>query len=119
MNKKQKNAISIIIIIVYAIPVIYFSPQLVQVAQSYGKLDSDSSHLLTTILVSAAGGSLFALRNTTKIKRGILDQIEAIELLILIVIPSVEGFSFLIKTYSNYWGQYFSISVPLWDGLYW
>lgn len=94
---------------------IYFSPQAIQTVESYGKLDPELQHLGTIVLVSGAGGSLFALRNITqrsiteknalpknKRKREVLEQIEAIELLILIVIPSVEAFSFILKTLHNY-----------------
>ncbi len=105
----------IVFIIVYSTVWIYVSPQLVTTFESYGKLDPDLQHLISITVVSGAGGSLFALRNITqkqimeknaipknRRKREVLEQIEAAELLILIVIPSTEAFSFILKTFHNY-----------------
>ena len=116
MNKKAKKIIFIIIFLIgYSSVWIYLSPQLLKTVESYVKFDPNLQHMITTILVSGAGGSLFALRNITqkssmeknalpknKIKREVLERIEAIELLILIVIPSVEAFSFILKTFHYY-----------------
>jgi len=85
-------------------------------AQQYGKLDSDSKHLTTTILIAAVGGSLFTLRNSKKITPKILEIIEMWELLILTIIPSLEIFSLLIKNPVNWpWAMSpFIVSSTLW-----
>lgn len=100
VNKKQKiSIITIVLAIIFSALIFLFNP-LFYVSQEFGKLDSDLKHLLTTIVVAGLAGSLFAFRN--KIKGEFLETIEAMELLILIVIPSVEIFSFIMKDPSNY-----------------
>lgn len=94
---------------------IYFFPQLVQIAESFGKLDPEVKNMITTTIVAGAGLSLFGLRVTTqknimsqnalpkdKRKKHFLAQIEAFDLLILIVVPGAEAFSFILETYHNY-----------------
>ena len=53
------------------------------------------------MLVAGVGGSLFALRNTKRITPKTLEVIEAWELLILTIIPSLEIVSFLMKNPAN------------------
>jgi len=93
LNKKKIG----LIITAYIIAVIATAYPFMLLVQGYGKLDSDSKHLVSTIFVAAAGGSLFALRNNKKISPKILEGIETFELLILIVIPCVEISTYLMK----------------------
>lgn len=94
---------------------IYFLPQLVQITESLGELDPELKNMITTTIVAGSGLSLFGLRVITKKsimnqnalpkdkrKKYLLAQIEAFELLILIVVPGAEAFSFILKTYHTY-----------------
>lgn len=100
MNKKQKiNLVTILSAIVLSALVYYFNPFL-YISQEFGKLDPDLKRILITIIVAGLAGSLFAFRN--KAKGELFEQFEAIELLILIVIPSVEGYLYIMKNPSNY-----------------
>jgi hypothetical protein len=74
-------------------PLYYFS-------QEFGKLDSDLKHILITIIMAGLGGSLFICRNRSKGE--FFEQFEAIELLLLIVIPSVEAYTLIMKNPSDY-----------------
>lgn len=94
--------------IISIILVFYFSP-LYYISQLYGKLDPDLKHILITLVVAGLGGSLFAFRN--KAKGELFELFEAMELLLLIVIPSVEGFTYIMKNPSNY-----SLAVTLYIG---
>ena len=97
LNKK-KIILQIVLLIIAVIAAYYpFS----FAAHQYGQLDSDSKHIVTTILVAAVGGSLFALRNTKRVTPKILEVIETFELLILTIIPSLEIVSFLMKNPAN------------------
>lgn len=70
-------------------------------SQSFAKLDSDSKHLATTLLIAATGGTLFIIRNKTRESR-FLEIIEMLELMILIIIPSLEMVTYLTKNPSNW-----------------
>ena len=100
LNKKQRYAIGIIFIVVYSFILFYFSP-LQHIAQAYGKIDSDTKHLLTTFLIAGLGLTLFAARHQ-KVKKELLEQIEAWDLAVLIVLPSVEIFTYIVKDPSNW-----------------
>lgn len=80
-------------------------------SQSFAKLDSDLKHIATTVLVAATGGSLFFIRNKTR-ERRFLEIIEMLELMILIIIPSLEIVTYLTKNPSNW---YFATS-PFFGG---
>lgn len=100
MNKKQK--IQVVVVIgagFWIIIAIFFSP-LYYISQWYGELDPDLKHLFTTVIVASMGGTLFAFRNHAN--KEVLEEFEAMELLLLIVMPCVEGYSFIMKTPSNY-----------------
>jgi hypothetical protein len=111
LNKKQ-----IILGIIFVIAVVAAYYPFSFAAHQYGNLDSDTKHLVTTILVAGCGGSLFALRNTKRVTPKILEVIEAWELLILTIIPSLEIVSFLMKNPVNLaWSMIpFIIATVLW-----
>jgi len=114
VNKKQKiNIITILSAIVLAALVYFFNPFL-YVSQEYGKLDSDLKHLLITVVMAGLAGSLFVFRN--KVKGELFEQFEAIELLILIVIPSAEAFTLIMKNPSNYsWAvSVYVVAIMIW-----
>jgi len=112
LSKKQKiNLVVIASAIISIILVFYFSP-LYYLSQLYGKLDPDLKHILITVVVAGLGGSLFAFRN--KAKGEIFELFEAMELLLLMVIPSVEGFTLIMKNPSNYsWAVALYISAVM------
>jgi hypothetical protein len=100
VNKKQKiQGIVILSTILLAVLGYYFNP-LWYLAQEFGKLDSELKHILTTIVMASLAGLLFAFKNKTKGE--LFAQFEAMELLILIVIPSVVSFSYIVNDLSNY-----------------
>lgn len=114
MNKKQKiNVITILSAILLSVLVIYFNPFL-HLSQELGKMDSDLKHLVITIGVASLAGSLFAFRN--KVKGEVFEQFEALELLLLIVIPSVEAFTVIMKNPTNYsWAvSIYVVAVMVW-----
>lgn len=102
MNKKEKKiyVIGVIIIASYLVTAFYFSP-IPRIAELYGKIDPDLKHLLTTITVAGLGLILFAARHlkTTEQQK---EQIEAWDLAIMIIIPSVEAFSYIMKIPHNW-----------------
>jgi hypothetical protein len=92
----------------------YFFHPFFYLIQEYGNLDSDLKHILITFVMAGLGGSLFAFRN--KVKGELFDQFEAMELLLLIVIPSVEGYSFIMINPTNYsWAiSLYVVAVMVW-----
>lgn len=110
MDKKQKQfyVIGIIVITVYSIIMFYFSA-LQHIAEWYKTVDSDLKHLLTTITVTGLGLTLFAIRHAmmndesrhalprNKRRQEILEHIQAWDLALFIVIPSVEAFTYIVK----------------------
>lgn len=100
MNKKRKiQLVTILSAIVLSVLVYVFNP-LLYFSQEFGKLDSELKHLVITVVVASLAGSLFAFRN--KAKGELFEQFEALELLLLIVIPSVEGFLYIMQNPMNY-----------------
>ncbi|MGY5148143.1 MAG: hypothetical protein ACW9W4_09120 [Candidatus Nitrosopumilus sp. bin_7KS] len=99
MDKRKINIITISSAIGLIAIVYYFNPMYF-VSQGFGSLDSELKHLVMTVVVSGLAGSLFAFRN--KAKGELFEQFEAVELLILIVIPCVSAFTFIMQDPSNY-----------------
>ena len=103
MNRKQKQVyvIGIIIIIAYSVTAFYLYP-IPRIAELYGKIDPELKHLVTTITVAGLGLILFVARHA-KIKPEVLEQIEVWDLAILIIIPSVEAFSYIVGKDPHQW----------------
>lgn len=97
MNKKEKKIyiIGIIIIFAYAVTAFYFSP-IPRIAEISGKIDPELKHLLETFTVSGLGLILFTARHL-KITKEQEEQIEVWDLAIMIIIPSVDAFSYITK----------------------
>ncbi len=101
MDKKRKYTIVTLLGAALSIAaVIYFSPMQYLIT-GYGKLDSDLKHIITTITIAGLALTLFVTRHL-KIKEEQLEQIEAWDLSVMIVIPSAEGFAYIMKIPTNY-----------------
>jgi hypothetical protein len=114
LNKKK-----IALITIYISAAIVAAYPLALATQQYAKFNPDSKHLAEIILLALVGGSLFALRHTKRITAETLETIENVELLTLIVIPSVEMSTFLMKTPSNFvWAMLpFMVGTMSWFNL--
>ena len=100
MNKKQRYTIAIVFMIVFSFVMLYYSP-IQYLVQAYAKLDSDLKHIFSIITVAGLGLILFAVRHLN-IKKEQLEQIEAWDLAVMILIPSADGFAYIMKIPANY-----------------
>ena len=85
---------------VISIPLVYYFSPLYHLSKLYGTLESDLKHVFVTSFVAILGGLLFAFRG--KSKGEVFELFEAMELLLLIVIPCVVAFEYILQDPSNY-----------------
>ena len=94
---KRKN-----ILLIFAIgATIVAAYPLLLVQQAYTNLDADSKHLVEIIVIAIVGGLLFFLRRFN-LNLETRETIENLDLLILVVIPSVDISVYMMKTPANF-----------------